>query len=272
MNNTYFDVQMGAKEISVNISVQGVAISAVLHLPSGGGPHPAVLCLHGLAGVKSFYTVLARRLAGAGVACLRLDFRGCGDSAGSLEDLTLETQMEDAEAAFRALRGRPDIRYDGIALLGFSMGGAVASLMAARLEPACLGLWAPLLKLSKYVSRSSPAWTPLEGGRMLLWEGHVAGPGLFESCERHRPLPQAEAFPGPLLLAHGEADLSVPVADSRGLEAARGRAGLPVEAHYYPASGHLFEAPAERALLYQATTAFFTRQLLGSHAPQDQGL
>jgi dienelactone hydrolase len=260
------------REQAFSILTGGQLASAVLHLPAGGGPHPAVLCLHGLAGVKSFYIALARRLAEAGVACLRLDFRGCGDSSGSLEDLTLETQMEDAEAAFKALRGRPDIRYDGIGLLGFSMGGGVASLMAHRLEPRCLGLWAPLLKLSKYVSRSSPAWTPLEGGRMLLWEGHVAGPGLFESCERHQPLPQAEAYPGPLLLAHGEADQSVPAADSRQLQAAREAAGLPVEAHYYPASGHLFEAPAERALLYQVTTVFFTRALLGSHAPQDQGL
>ena len=109
------------REQTFSILTGGQLASAVLHLPAGGGPHPAVLCLHGLAGVKSFYIVLARRLAEAGVACLRLDFRGCGDSAGSLEDLTLETQTEDAAMAFKALRGRPDIRYDGIGLLGFSM-------------------------------------------------------------------------------------------------------------------------------------------------------
>jgi dienelactone hydrolase len=251
---------------------QGQMASAVLHLPAGAGPHPAVVCLHGLAGVKSFYTALGRQLAGRGVACLRLDFRGCGDSSGQLEDLTLESQMEDAAAAFGALRGRPDIRYDGIALLGFSMGGGVASLMAQSLQARCLGLWAPLLLLDKYMARSSPAWTPLEGGRMLLWDGHVAGSGLFESCARHQPFPLAAAFPRPLLLAHGQADLSVPVESSQQLQAQRQAQGLAVEAHYFPASGHLFEAPAERAALYQATASFFTRQLLGDHAPQNENL
>jgi len=250
-----------AREFPLQVLSQGQLASAVLHLPAGPGPHPVVLCLHGLAGVKAFYTTLGRRLSGAGVACLRLDFRGCGDSAGSLEDLTLESQLADAEAAIRALRGRPDIRYDGVGLLGFSMGGAVAALLARRLGIYALGLWAPLSKLSKYTDSIPANFTPLGDGRVLLWEGHVVGAGLFESAQRHDPWPEIIAFEGPLFVAHGRQDLSIPFALSQDLAQQREAAGRRTQVLWLDQSGHLFEPPSERAKLYEVTTAFFTTQL-----------
>ena len=40
--------------------------------------------------------VLQKRLAQSGIASLRLDFRGCGDSEGSFEETDLESQISDA--------------------------------------------------------------------------------------------------------------------------------------------------------------------------------
>lgn len=252
----------GPAEAAVCVPCPGGPCAAVLHLPGGPGPHPAVACLHGLAGEKGFYTVMGRRLAAAGAACLRLDFRGCGASPGRLEDLTLDTQLEDVRAAVRYLRGRPETSGP-LALLGFSMGGGVAALLAAEAGAACLALWAPLLRLGRYTGEEPFPWTRLEGGRALLWEGKVAGPGLFESARRHDPFASALAFGGPVFAAHGGRDASVPPAHSQDLARERRDRGLSCRLLELPESGHLFEAAAERAALYQATTAFLTEHLKG---------
>ena len=77
-------------------------LRAMLNLPDGVSHPPVVLNLHGfggsLSGYKYAHTHLARVLEANGIACLRFDFYGCGESDGEFEEMTFTGLLEDTAA------------------------------------------------------------------------------------------------------------------------------------------------------------------------------
>lgn len=104
--------------------------------PEGSAPMPAVLMLHGFASsrdeVGDMYKRLAAALADNGIASLRIDFRGWGESAGAMEDSTVSGQVEDAAVAYQYLSGLDFVDKTRIGLLGFSLGGGIAVFSAGE--------------------------------------------------------------------------------------------------------------------------------------------
>jgi hypothetical protein len=80
------------------------------------------------------FKVMAERLASAGIASLRWDKRGVGESTGGNRQLysDLMTDVADAIQALHALCSSPHINPAGVAVLGESAGAHVACLLAAR--------------------------------------------------------------------------------------------------------------------------------------------
>ncbi|HVP10853.1 MAG TPA: alpha/beta fold hydrolase, partial [Phycisphaerae bacterium] len=72
---------------------------------------PVVVCCHGLTGTRigSCYRLvtLARRLVAENIACLRFDFRGCGESDGDFQELCVPKLVEDLRAVIAAIDGLP---------------------------------------------------------------------------------------------------------------------------------------------------------------------
>jgi pimeloyl-ACP methyl ester carboxylesterase len=121
-------------------SVPGVRLAGTLTLPPGAGPHPAVLLVTGsgpqdrdetLLGHKPFL-VLADYLTRRGIAVLRLDDRGTGASTGTFATSTSDDFAQDAAAAVRWLRARPEVADDRVGIVGHSEGGLIAPLVASR--------------------------------------------------------------------------------------------------------------------------------------------
>lgn len=117
----------------------GTRLAGTLTVPSGAGPHRAVVLL-GVAGPNDRdltyrghkgFAVIADALARCGVATLRLDDRGVGASSGAWLEAPYDRLVSDALEA-RAMLGR-DARIDGrrVGLAGLSEGGAIALLGAA---------------------------------------------------------------------------------------------------------------------------------------------
>lgn len=117
-----------------------VTLAGTVRLPEGQGPFPGVVILSGsgpqdrdgvIAGQPVLAT-LARSLAEAGVASLRLDDRGVGGSS-AIAPAGPADLAADAAAALAALRAEPQIACAGF--VGHSEGGLIALLAAPEAEP-----------------------------------------------------------------------------------------------------------------------------------------
>ncbi|HET6367109.1 MAG TPA: dienelactone hydrolase family protein [Pseudomonadales bacterium] len=106
-------------------------ISATVTRPSGPGPFPAVVLLHGCGGVSPQLERWARRLADRGYTGLVIDSFGPrrvkGDcSPESPDDIPITARLDDAFGALRWLQAQPWVRGDRVGAVGFSQGGAFA--------------------------------------------------------------------------------------------------------------------------------------------------
>jgi hypothetical protein len=131
-----------AEDVTVRNASDGITLAGTLTRPEGEGPHPAVVLVSGsgpqnrdseVFGHKLFL-VLADHLTRHGIAVLRYDERGVGDSGGSYEGATSEDLARDVAAAVRFVKERPEIEASEVGLLGMSEGGLVAPMVHTQLE------------------------------------------------------------------------------------------------------------------------------------------
>jgi dienelactone hydrolase len=121
---------------SVSFPGAGAALKAFLYRPTGSGPFPAVVALHGCAGLYEKSGALsprhvdwAERLAARGFIVLLPDsFGSRGAEAQCRTDDRVTSpskeRVEDVLAARNYLQSRPDVKADAISLLGWSNGGS----------------------------------------------------------------------------------------------------------------------------------------------------
>ena len=124
----------------VTVANHGITLAGTLTLPEGDGPFPAAVLITGsggqdrneeIFGHKPFL-VLADHLTRAGIAVLRLDDRGVGQSTGSQTGATSETFAGDIQQAVYFLQGWREIDPHAVGLIGHSEGGLIAPMIAAR--------------------------------------------------------------------------------------------------------------------------------------------
>lgn len=121
-------------------SADGVKLAGTLTIPRGTGPFPAVALLTGsgpqdrdeaLLGHKPFL-VLSDYLTRNGIAVLRCDDRGVGNSGGVFIDAKIDDFVNDALACADYLRTRKEIDAKHVGLVGHSEGATIATEAAAR--------------------------------------------------------------------------------------------------------------------------------------------
>src|SRR6516164_4593088 len=106
-----------------------------LFLRDTGGDGPAVMLLHGwIASADLNWRTVYGDLADAGYRVLAIDHRGHGRGLRSLERFRLADCAADAAAAMRQLEVAPAL------VVGYSMGGAIAQLIARDHLDAVSGL------------------------------------------------------------------------------------------------------------------------------------
>lgn len=119
-----------ASSEKVSIEANGRLIPAVVTLPEGEGPFPAVVLNHGHGGSKDEnvgFIGVADALAEAGIASIRMDFPGCGESTESFKLNTLTNMEADSDAAKDYLVANYPVDGERLGILGYSMGGLIAS-------------------------------------------------------------------------------------------------------------------------------------------------
>lgn len=105
-------------------------IVGTLVRPAGAGPFPAVVQLHGCAGLEAQSYRWARWLADHGYVALVVDSFGPrkvkGDCRTGPDEPPITARLDDAIGALRYLQSQPDVLRDRIAAIGWSQGGVYA--------------------------------------------------------------------------------------------------------------------------------------------------
>jgi len=222
----------------------GVTLAGTLAVPPGPGPFPAAVLVGGFGPSNrdgSFgdrgdgaYRAIALGLARRGVAVLRYDKRGIGESNGpALSWLDARPLAGDAGAAARTLVALPGIDLAHVALIGHSQGGDLA-LRAARSAP-----------VTRVVTLSAPG-RPLGGlprvsGSASRFLDRLVGTEVARATLARDPRRDAALARQPALIVHGTSDRTVPISDMGLLAASRREAGLATRTLRVPGVGHFLE-------------------------------
>lgn len=130
------------QEENVNYSNADMSINfgGTLTVPKSERPLPVVILITGsgqqdrnetLFGHQPFW-VIADHLSRHGIAVLRVDDRGIGETTGDVRNATSADFANDVLAGVEYLKSRPEIDPKQIGLIGHSEGGVIAPLAAVK--------------------------------------------------------------------------------------------------------------------------------------------
>lgn len=224
------DGPLAVAERDVTFQSQGQRVVGTLALPQGGAaPYPVVLIFHGFTNDRNalpiqgtdenLYGRSARLLAEHGIASLRIDFRGSGQSEGEWSDTTFSGQIDDALAAVDFLATVPEVDAARLGLIGLSQGGLVAAETAARVpEVDSVALWSAvanppdtyqLLMGAETVAQGLTAPDPGVEVTLPWGEPFLMKRGFFEDLYAVNPIGAISQVEVPLLVVVGLQDTTV---------------------------------------------------------------
>jgi pimeloyl-ACP methyl ester carboxylesterase len=211
------------------LTLDGLHLAATLVQPDEP-TNRAVVLVHG-GGVTreegGFFTRLAAGLAEVGVASLRFDLSGHGQSEGRMEDLTLASVLNEIRVALAAVRDLTGATQ--ISLLGASFGGGICAYYAAKrpAELERLVLLNPQLDYKKRTIDNRPFWQDdyllPEAAAELAAQGYLNfspairhGRAIFNEVFWFDVLSVLGDITARTLLVHGTKDTLVPIESTLG--------------------------------------------------------
>lgn len=225
-----------ARSVDTTVPSRDIEVPVTWTYPAAAdadNPVPLAILIHGHGGDRheeGGFTRVARKLAERGIASIRMDFAGSGDSSEAFRHNNLATMQADVLAAQRFAIDSGRVDPARVALVGFSMGGRVAALLAASEDsdyPAMV-MWAPAVldgpgDMVEMVG-GPDAWADMKS--QAAEQGYAAfttfwgqeqelGARWFSDMEQSRPLEALADYAGALLFIHGTADDVVDPAVSR---------------------------------------------------------
>ena len=185
-----------------------------------GANKPGVIFLGGfksdMIGTKAVY--LDEWAQRRGVAFLRFDYRGHGESSGAFEDGCIGDWADDAREAMLRLTEGPQV------LVGSSMGGWIG-LLLARAFPERVAGYVGIAAAPDFSERQWETFSDAERSKIMT-EGRLELPSeyseepyvytrkLFEDGRNHLVLRDSLKLNCPVRLLHGTADPDVPASVS----------------------------------------------------------
>lgn len=188
-------------KLATTFRSENLRIFGNLHLPYEKAA--CIITLHGLESSKDSgkWPTIASRLYDEEYACLRFNFRGCGEgqekSEGKFEDTSLTGRIKDYRSALQFLQDSGRIDMDRLGVIGSSFGGMVA--IAAQEK-----------RIKAMVTLSTPYAIRLSRPQMSKEFG------LYKDLQKYDLLKAIRSAP-PILAIHGSSDEVVPPEHSQKL-------------------------------------------------------
>ena len=216
------DLAHPASTLAIEIPSHGSIMNGLLYRPSGTGPFPLVVLMHGLPGNEQNMD-LAQALRRAGWAVMTFHYRG---SWGSEGQFSIDHVIEDAKVAV-AFSATPatakswNIDPARVVVIGHSMGGLAAAkssgLGPARLATILIAPWDPstlatLLRPMPRAQRAAVAqdrWGDVSHGRLTGISSNEIAEQIADHGERWRLADTASGLAkSPLLIVTAAQDMA----------------------------------------------------------------
>lgn len=272
----------------IQLASRGTQIPATVVLPTARGKEkfPLVIIHHGHGGGRNENGGLARlaeALAVKGIASIRMDFPGAGDSQEPFTRLTYTNMLADSNAALLyAVRSLPVDKHR-IGAFGYSEGSAVVAMQAGQpFTPykavALLGPVAHPAEVFQLSWGEQQFWNYYEEAKAngfavvtTQW-GQVQNTSLewFNETLAADPVGDIRYYRGPVLVLWGEKETTIPYAEATAYMDATRRAAshklvtIPNADHGY---GFYSDQPDVDAALQKAVVNFFLKALKAPHFP-----
>ncbi|SEH36689.1 MULTISPECIES: alpha/beta hydrolase family protein [Atopobiaceae] len=251
---------MGFEEREYWCRREDKSIYGKLFLPEGwegGRPRPTAIFSHGLSTNHGDMEAYARTAAGRGMVTYVFDFCGGGNYSRSdwQDNMSLFTEQHDLESVAWELSREPFVDANNVFLCGSSLGAAV-TFMAARanadLIRGCVLLY-PAFNLYDSVHAACPRRELIPESYRVM-KMNVSG-DFLRSCYDYDFFEHAPAFPGDVLIFHGDSDEVVPLSYSE-----RAASLLPqCELRVIPGGGHGFTGDRYWQVVDQAAEWLWSR-------------
>ncbi len=248
------------------VTIQGAVgkLAAVIQTPDlkAGQRVPLVIICHGFTSDKDrpLHRHIADSLMAHGIASIRFDFNGHGESEGDFQQMTVLNEIEDAECVYDYARRLPYVSK--IALAGHSQGGVVTAMTCGELGRKlvkAMVLLAPAAALRDDALQGQLMGKTYDPHHLPdyveIWGGRRVGRHYFEVAQTLPIYETAEKYQGPGLVIHGTWDVTVPYTyGERFSEDMRH-----VELQLLPEVDHSFSG--HEADVASRVTAFLSKQL-----------
>ena len=239
----------------------GYPVHGFLVTPTGDGPHPVLLMIHGGPFTQYGWTLFdeAQVYAGAGYAVVYGNPRGSsgyGEAHGAaIKGDVGERSAVDLLALLDAAVSRPDLDASRVGVLGGSHGGFMTTWLIGHSERFKAAVSERAVNaIDSFVGSSDIGW----GFADDLYSPDPA------DQRRQSPLTYADAITTPLLIIHSEHDWRCPVEQAQRLYVALRQRDAEVEMLLFPGEGHELSRsglPSHRVARFDAIVDWFDRHL-----------
>ncbi len=191
---------------------QGIRLAGILDTPDQS-PQAFALFTHCFTCTKDLKAIvrISRGLAKQGIAVLRFDFTGLGDSHGSFAESNFETNQDDILSAVTWLAEQ---HQSPKLLIGLSLGGAALMSVVNKIDSvrALVTLAAPsdTSHLAGFLARTNPDIEQAGSGEVVIGgRTHMMTSQLLASLRRQNLQQQIESIQVPHLIMHSPNDATL---------------------------------------------------------------
>lgn len=258
----------------VYASPGGADLLADVYVPSGEGPFPAVLVVHGGAwrsGGKTQMRFVAERLAAEGYVAVAIAYRLAPKHK-------FPAQVDDCLSAVRWMRDQAaqyKIDPQRVGVWGYSAGGHLAAMLGGLDSSAGFagheGAVHGATRVQAVVAGGAPCdFRPIEADneQLVYWLGATRAQDASR-YDRASPIVYASRDDPPVFFYHGEKDSTVEIKHPRAMAEALRGLGVPAEVHVVPEAEHIkaiFDRPAADEAI-----KFLNRHLKGAPGAEANG-
>lgn len=217
---------ISAKTVHTALAGDYGQLAAIIQTPDNKDTYPMVILMHGFSASKDYelLQLIANELEANGIASVRFDFNGHGESDGRFQDMTVPNEIEDAKQVYTYVKQLPAVTK--ISLVGHSQGGVVASMLAGELSKEegktaiqSLVLLAPASNIKDGALGSGTFGIQFNVDTMPeyieLPSGLRVGRNYFKTAYNLPIYETAKQYTGPVKIIHGSQDEMVPTRYSK---------------------------------------------------------